>query len=438
MFRKKSNWLLTALAASLLMASCGEDNLPPISTDIIRNANEANLFIESVYNEMVLRSLFLDAFVMMPLLFSDNCLYAGISNDSWQAASDMEIDPDDDTNWGMFTDFYSINEDLNVLFAQLDTTEHETLTDDVKDGFRAEGRAIRAMLYYYLSNYWGGVPLIDETTDQSDTNLMNATPQELYDFIESDLLFADENITKSDYADNSRRLGEAAVKGWLARFYLQNGEWSEALNYAEATIQVGTAVLEEDYGNIFDRNSLEHLWIVTETLGSISLASYFLQPFSNGLYVVRPRAVAEFEEGDRRREIALSVPGTTIIKYKDISDNSDPAYMFRLAEVHLIAAEAAARMGQFNTASGHINVIRFRAGLDDIELEAENYKQLILKERNAELSYEGFHRLLDLRRFGVAEDFLEEYGYDEKDALWPIPNRILEDFSSLEQNPGYE
>ena len=437
MFRKLDVKAKALCLSLLLFMACGPDDVILVSTDIIRNASEANLFIESTYDDMVIRSLFADAFVMVPLLFSDNCNYTGNDNDSWIEASDMEIDPENVVNWEMFTDLYSINTDLNTLFGQLDTTEHSTLDDDTKNQFRAEGRAIRAVMYYYLNSYWGNVPIVDEDSDPTDTTLTNATAQELYDFIEGDLLFANENIGSSEYADNSQRLGKGAIKAWLARFYLQNGEWDDALSFAEEVIALGTFELEENFSNVFDINSNEHIWVMPEDLTSTSFAFWFLQPFANGLYVVRPRTNIPFEDGDARRSVALSVPGTTVIKYNDISTNSDPAYLFRMSEIYLIAAEAAARSADYSTASQYFNVVRNRAGLEDATLDADNFTDAILQERNAELCYEGFHRLLDLRRFDKAEEILGEFGYDSKDALWPVPQRVLDNLSSIEQNDGY-
>jgi len=155
--------------------------------------------------------------------------------------------------------------------------------------------------------------------------------------------------------------------------------------------------------------------------------------------VVRPRSSIPFEANDARRDFALSIPGTTVLKYNDIANNSDPLYLIRKAEMYLLAAEAAVRStNDYMTASTYLNVIRDRAGLEDLTLTSGNWEEAILQERNAELCYEGFHRLLDLRRFEKAAEVLGPFGYDPEKDLWPIPEEILETFKSLEQNPGYE
>lgn len=431
-------WVYLACLAACLTVfnACDEDD--GFNLDPIRNADDANLFLETVYGQLANRTLFLDAFVAMPQLFSDNTFYSGIQNPSWKQASDLEISPANSTNNGMYTELYRINSNLNRLFAEIDTTDDASLTDAVKDGFRAEVRALRAATYYYLSAYWGGVPIIREYNSTADSLQVNATPQELFDLMESDLLFAEQYIGDNTFIDSRERITLPAVRAWLARLYLAYGDYDKALQYAQLVIADPDVDLAPTLAEAYTPSSTEHIWLVTESQSSLSLAVWFLQPFSNGQYVLRPRADVGFESGDDRRDLALSIPGTTIIKYDDISGNSDPVYMIRMAEMYLLAAEAAIRSAaDYDLAEDYLNDVRNRAGLGDTTLNAGNWEDVVLHERNAELCYEGFHRLLDLRRFGRAETVLGPYGYEAKDALWPFPESVLEDFKSLEQNTGY-
>lgn len=433
-------WLyLVFLTAGLtVFNACDEDDGFNFNIDPIRNADDANLFLETVYSRLTNRALFLDAFVAMPQLFSDNTLYSGIQNSSWQQASNMEISPANATNSSMYTELYRINSNLSRLLAEVDTTEDASLTDAVKDGFRAEARGLRAATYYYLSSYWGGVPIIKEFNTTADSLQVNATPQELFGFMEADLLFAEQHIAENTYIDSRERLTLPAVRAWLARLYLTYGDHAKALQYAQLVMADPDVDLANSVSEVYTLSSEEHIWLVTESQSSLSLAVWFLQPFSNGQYVLRPRADVGFEAGDDRRDVALSIPGTTIIKYDDISGNSDPVYMIRMAEMYLLAAEAAIRStADYDLAEDYLNAVRNRAGLGDTTLNAGNWEDVVLHERNAELCYEGFHRLLDLRRFGRAESVLGTYGYEAKDALWPFPESVLEDFKSLEQNTGY-
>ncbi|MCP4123034.1 MAG: RagB/SusD family nutrient uptake outer membrane protein [Bacteroidetes bacterium] len=440
MIKRLGIYMGAILAGVLLMTSCGEDDVLSINLDPIPDAEGADSYIQAIYGGLSDKNIFTDAFVVMPLLFSDNCFYAGTQNGSWEQASQFDIDPANDVLFDMYDDLYDINASLNYLITQMDTSIDETLTDDVKDGFRAEARAMRAMVYYYLANYWGTVPVITESNELADSLLLNSTKQELFDLMEGDLLYAETNISKNTYiGDDNERIRGIAVQAWLARLYLWNGDWLLAKDAALNVVNSLEVNLEDSISDIYNTSSDEHVQIVTESQSGQSLAVWFLQTFSNGQYVVRPRASIPFEANDARRNVALSVPGTTIHKYKDIASNADPVYLIRKAEMYLTAAEAIVRLtSDYFTASIYLNVVRVRAGLEEVELNAGNFEEVILQERNAELCYEGAHRLFDLRRFDKATEILGPFGYESEDDLWPFPENILEDFKSLEQNPGYE
>ncbi len=438
--KKLVNKILGIFSVVVLLASCGPDDAILLTTDIIQDAADADNYIESIYEEMTERSMFENTYSIVPMIYSDQAKYLGNSNNDWEDASAFNFEADNSLINQMFTESYIINSaNLQVLFAQIDTTEDVTLTDAVKDGFRAEGKAIRAMLYFYLTNFWGEVPLVLYEDDESTVDSLreSATISEVYDQIISDLTFADENLNNA-YSFGTQRLNEFAVKGWLARVYLYDGNWQNALDYAEAVIDNSSFSLEPNLSNVYSIASSENMFIMVEEEVDISLAVWFLQTFANGQHVIQPRDNSFFEANDNRKDIALSQPGTTIIKYDDISNNTDPVYMMRLPEMYLIAAEAAIRLNDdYDKAEGYINDLRSRAGLADVELNVGNFEAIILNERSAELCYEGMHRWLDLKRMGLDNDVLSTYGYSATDNLWPFPENFLEVFKSVEQNDGY-
>ncbi|TMU56740.1 RagB/SusD family nutrient uptake outer membrane protein [Flagellimonas algicola] len=127
------------------------------------------------------------------------------------------------------------------------------------------------------------------------------------------------------------------------------------------------------------------------------------------------------------------------------SGGSRDTFVFRIAETHLIAAEAY--LGSGNAASGlqHLNVVRERATGD-----ANFYTTLdidtILDERAIELSGEE-NRWAVLKRTGKLEERTNLYNPQNVDhgafdsnihLLRPIPdNELLLSDGTLEQNPGY-
>jgi len=111
----------------------------------------------------------------------------------------------------------------------------------------------------------------------------------------------------------------------------------------------------------------------------------------------------------------------------------------RFAEVLLIAAEALNENGQSGTALTYLNMVRNRAGVDDITTTDQNeLRDIILRERMLELAMEG-NRFYDLVRTGKAQQFLGPLGFmTGKHELLPIPQSEI-DLSGgvLTQNPGW-
>ena len=122
----------------------------------------------------------------------------------------------------------------------------------------------------------------------------------------------------------------------------------------------------------------------------------------------------------------------------------------RLAEMHLIAAEAHMKEGNNPEAVEHINVVRRRAAWPDkvaeMEItEAQLNIDFILDERALELGAERL-RWSDLKRTGKLIERVKLYNtlgrnnVEEKHLLRPIPSNMIDRLTNREefqQNPGY-
>jgi hypothetical protein len=150
--------------------------------------------------------------------------------------------------------------------------------------------------------------------------------------------------------------------------------------------------------------------------------------------------------------------GIGILKYRNVTStgqkgshltHSDVDYpMFRLADAHLMYAEAVLRGGGGSraTALGYVNALRQRAygntsaNITDAELTLD----FILAERARELNWEG-HRRTDLIRFGKFSSGIWAWkggvaGGRTTDAfreLYPLPASELVANPNLKQNTGY-
>ena len=148
-------------------------------------------------------------------------------------------------------------------------------------------------------------------------------------------------------------------------------------------------------------------------------------------------------------------------------------HIIRYADVLLMAAEAAVETGDLATALTNVNLIRNRAknstyvqavggGGDAATYVIEPYadfpnadmaRSAVRFERRVELGMEG-HRMFDIRRWGVAEQVMNDYfsneartianfgdkvsPYESKHNMFPIPLSAIDlSGGALTQNPGY-
>lgn len=154
-----------------------------------------------------------------------------------------------------------------------------------------------------------------------------------------------------------------------------------------------------------------------------------------------------------RRESDGWSNGWKSMKFSNIASDGTPGPVpgfvecdlpvFRVADAYLMYAECAAR-GAADKSKGqeYFNIVRRRAGVDEIELNLNN----IIDERARELYYEGFRRQ-DLIRFGLftSADYLWEFkgGVQEGKAvdsyrnLFPLTAGDVNANGNLTQNEGY-
>ena len=146
-----------------------------------------------------------------------------------------------------------------------------------------------------------------------------------------------------------------------------------------------------------------------------------------------------------------------LLKYNDplrvsftANDGRKDFPVIRLAEMYLIAAEAAWKQGRSEDAATYINVIRTRAAIPGKEAEmqvgaADINLDFILDERARELAGE-MHRWYDLKRTGKLLERVRKYNLDaapniqEMHLVRPIPQTQIDRVSNPQdfpQNPGY-
>jgi hypothetical protein len=340
-------------------------------------------------------------------------------------------------------DIYSVISSANLLINGLDEIDDPALD---RNAVLGEAHAVRALAYFDLLRYFGehydnssefGVPLLLEPIPDNDFNQIPDLPRssvsEVYEQVISDL---DVAISLLDGSGDTGTMNYWAALSLRARVNLYRGAYAEAFADADSVISRGPFVLEPDLNDVYFTTDASSESIFEVEFNEQDQSDYNTFLFRRDEYNVDTTLLNSFEEGDIRSTFFTNSRGRDrTTKYSD-NTNANNAKVFRLAELYLIRSEAAVfATGDPNAGTADLNVIRNRAGLEDLDpiSTTNDYLDALLYERRAELNFEG-HRFFDLVRLGRAEEVL---GLEPFRRVLPIPRNELQVSDALLQNPGY-
>ena len=232
-------YIYTSIIACLVLfglQACSDSflELKPKGTDLednyYRNRQEAYNGLVAVYDVLGYQSPSYITKVLATSAASDDH-YAGGGGSSdipnIQAWSSYDLDaavgPQEDL-WRR--NFMGINR-ANILLSKLPDI---SMDENEKARFEAEARFLRAYFYFDLIRYFRNIPLIDHPLQGNELyEVVQASPQEIYAFIESDLTASLANLpTKVAAGTEAGRVSEGTAKALLGKVYLQQEKFSEA------------------------------------------------------------------------------------------------------------------------------------------------------------------------------------------------------------------
>lgn len=354
----------------------------------------------------------------------------------------------------------------------------------------AECYFIRALSYFYLVRTFKEVPLITASyaTDDQEYYYPKNTESEVFMQILEDLEYA-ENMARESYGnviENHGRATKWAIHALKADVLLWMG--MEDPSYYEQCVEETDKVIESGYYQLEDGQSWFNLFYPGNSTESIfelqynagllefnNLVDLFSTEGESPTYsvvlnnetsqvafwtenlaaedVIRGKTRSYATISDNNIVWKYSGSGTQITRRRSV-DFSDCNWIFyRLAEVHLIKAEALNELGNTVECVAEVNLIRQRAQLPplDASISSENLAFEILEERKRELAFEG-KRWYDLVRF--SKKYGPEYLVNRIYRVWndveisqritnpeswylPIYYEELRINKSLVQNPYY-
>ncbi|GEC78985.1 membrane protein [Flavobacterium aquatile] len=388
--------------------------------------------------------------------------------------------------------YYTIPQcnNLLVILENLDIPNKNQVTGEI--------RFLRSLAYYYLIDCFGkGVLATDQNFGQS-APLEEASRQELFDYVESELLAIEADLPETN---SYGRANKSVSRMLLAKLYL-NAEvytgtqrYTDALTFITKVINEGNYTLDPNFGHMFsgDNNTSPEIIypLIADPLvsqsygnttylvnGSLNTATMTISDYGATAGWGGHRATKAWyglfgnlgTSTDSRAQLFWTsghtfemtdykewTNGYPSIKFRnsnfgttstptDFSGTDFP--LFRLADAYLIYAECVVRGaagGSTSQALTYVNEIRDRANANLISA-GDLTLDFIIDERGRELTFEG-HRRTDLIRFGRFTggsylwpwkgNTLNGTSIPSNYKLFPIPLKALQANPNLTQNPGY-
>ena len=471
-----------------IVTSCSDDFVDvespdPNSEDYFNSEGDYQDALIGAYD--LLQSSYIN--VMLGEIASNNTLAGGESaNDviGIQEIDDMIHTPVNAQLRDIWSWMYGGANRANYIMEFQDKTDFPN-----KNVVLAQARFLRAYYYFELVKWFGDVPFsVDKRIQFGDQFELDRTPKaEIYAQLESDLIFASENLPVSWEEAETGRATKGAAQALLGKIYLYQEKFSDAAGAFEQVI-AGPYTLTTDYNTIFEQegeNNMESIFEVQYTdkegagfgclqcsegnvaVGFNGIRNYSGPTFDSGFSFNVPtqEAVDQFESADLRKEVAildivawsLETGATYVEGYEhtgfynrkyiarqgDLNTgdanltNPNNYRAIRLADVLLMAAEAYNRGGLDDSkAQLYLNRVRVRAGLEESNETGTSLTSAIYQERRLELLGEG-HQFFDLVRTGRAAQEIQGFT-SGKHELFPIPSIEIELAGDRwAQNPGY-
>jgi hypothetical protein len=333
-------------------------------------------------------------------------------------------------------------------------------TDATIKAIVGEAYFLRGLCYYWLTRFWGAVPVIPSEDYKAEyLTLQKSPPAEVYKLIEADLQKAEEWVPNTKR--NPGRPNKGSVKALLADVYLTEGGWpiKDPSKYALAAAKAKEVIdnktaysfdlYQGGFLKIFAGGTIEDVftlftkgqWVTYNSFYGLSTMPENESGWSD--FFPELNFFNKFPEGSRKDatfSTSFVVNGVTIPwqevttrhpYYKKFTIQSgtkatymsnNPVILIRYAHVLLIYAEAQARSGGANAdAYTVVNAVRRRAGLADLPagLSDNDFINAVIDERAWEFAGE-WNRWFDLVRLEKVEEANANKNPDDLQPAGPV------------------
>lgn len=456
--------ILLLLIGSQLLSSCKKflEIDPPktslVNETIFNNDAQATAALTSIYATMAASSYASGS--------SSVSFFGGLSSDeligygTYLPVYENQLYPEFTTYASLYSGPYKSIYTANSVLDGLNISSG--ISPGTKAQLEGEALFVRAFAYFNLVNLFGGVPLHLTADYRITSKAARSSVADTYVQIITDLKIAEVLLTDAYPTTERVRPNKSAVQALLARTYLYLGDWENAEKYASLVIGKTTTYSLVKLDGVFLANSQEAILQLmplpsrnTQDGDAFIPANLSAAPTQASLS--SSFALNTFEPGDKRKDTWVKSYTTSTgtyyypFKYRvrsAVTTVSEYSMVLRLAELHLIRAEARINRENISNGIADLNLVRQRplAGVNSnplpslpTNLSKENALLAVEKERRIELFSEWGHRWFDLKRTGRASAVLKPIKllWQETDVLYPIPDAEVSRNTNIRQNDGY-
>lgn len=262
--------LLYTIIVLFILSACGKqlDKVPLSQFEantFWASENDAMLALAAVYRGNIQQQQSANAdveFTMTDWWSYHGLYFLDLATDNMYDRRGDNTDLNRLTNGGMVsTNTYVLNY-WNAAYARiarcnyfLEHVDKVPAPDAVKNRMKAETRFIRAAMYFYLSQFWGNVPLTTKTLSLDEANAVSkSTKQQIVDFVTTELTAAANDLPRHrdlPAAEKGRATKQAAL-AFLGRLQLAEKKYADAAATYKTIIDFNDNSIDPNYKSLFN------------------------------------------------------------------------------------------------------------------------------------------------------------------------------------------
>lgn len=466
---KTINKLIIAGLIILLVSACSDKFLSVVPQDVLTNANfpsneaDAKAALNGVYN--VCQSQYTFGGQVIPACLEWDMtgdLYEQDQNQPRVDLAMLNLPADNTYTTGMYQTLYQGIGQANFVIDAVGAMK--AIDPTAQSVIIGQAKFLRALYYYTLVNYFGGVSLVLKELDAtSNLDVPRSSKDSCWAQIEGDLKDAASVLPPTWSGADAGRATQGAALALLVKTYLWQQKWDSAVSVSEQIINSKVYGLLPKFRDVFEADNGNNKEIVFSTQFSAAQngiegmnedvrtaprgsSSEYVGRDAWSNFVPEKEWVNAFEKdvqgkiidqrywgviigpGEAHQEIPgfvmpTDVPnqgtktGYIITKWWQAASATNVGVDFpviRYAEVLLNYAEALNEVGRSQDAMKAVNEVRERAGLADksLNLSKADVLSAIFYEARMGFIYEFYGAFSMLNRRGMFKDFIKTHRAD--------------------------